>query len=75
MLDGDWSSDVCSSDLPELLDRLKEAYLDTEAILEDRMGDVKGDFQGGSVDVMTKDDVDAWAKEWAVVKEKMKDES
>lgn len=57
---------------PELLDRLKEAYLDTEAILEDRMGDVKGDFQGGSVDVMTKDDVAAWAKEWAVVKEKMK---
>lgn len=45
---------------PELLERLKQAYLDTEACLEDRMGDVTGDFQGGAVDIMTTEDVAAW---------------
>jgi len=45
---------------PDLLDRLKQAYLDTEACLEDRMGDVTGDFQGGAVDIMTPEDVDDW---------------
>lgn len=51
---GIWQAD------PELLDRLKEAYLDIEARLEETMGDVQGDFQGGSVDVMTADDVSQW---------------
>jgi len=51
---GIWKAD------PELLERLKEAYLDIEARLEDTMGDVQGDFQGGSVDVMTADDVAQW---------------
>ena len=51
---------------PELLERLQEAYLDTEACLEDRMGDVTGDFQGGAVDIMTQEDVGSW-------NEKMKD--
>jgi cobaltochelatase CobN len=45
----------------ELLDRLQDAYLDTEALLEDRMGDVRGDFQGGSVDVITADEVESWS--------------
>ena len=51
---------------PDLLERLKQAYLDTEACLEDRMGDVTGDFQGGAVDIMTSEDVASWG-------EKMKD--
>ncbi len=45
---------------PQLLEQLREAYLDTEACLEDRMGDVTGDFQGGAVDIMTSDDVESW---------------
>ncbi len=52
----------------ELLSRLKEAYLDTESLLEDRMGDVHGDFQGGAVDVMSMEDVEAWATEWGMKK-------
>ena len=51
---GIWSPD------PELLDRLKEAYLDCEAALEDTIGDTRGDFQGGAVDVATVDDVESW---------------
>jgi cobaltochelatase CobN len=45
---------------PELLERLKESYLDTEACLEETMGDVRGDFQGGAVDVVTADEVNVW---------------
>lgn len=59
------SRDIWKPD-PDLLERLKQAYLDTEACLEDRMGDVTGDFQGGAVDIMTSEDVASWA-------EKMKD--
>ncbi len=36
-----------------LIDGLKRAYLEMEGWIEERMGDVKGDFQGGSIDVMT----------------------
>ncbi|MFH2058003.1 MAG: cobaltochelatase subunit CobN [Pseudomonadota bacterium] len=59
------SRDIWEPD-PDLLERLKQAYLDTEACLEDRMGDVTGDFQGGAVDIMTSEDVESW-------NEKMKD--
>ncbi|MDD3581006.1 MAG: cobaltochelatase subunit CobN [Desulfobacca sp.] len=45
---------------PELLERLKEAYLDIEARLEDTMGDVQGDFQAGAVEIMTAEDVAQW---------------
>ncbi len=45
---------------PDLLERLKQAYLDNEARLEETMGDVQGDFQGGAVDVVTATDVSHW---------------
>ena len=61
---GIWKAD------PDLLDRLKEAYLDTEATLEDTMGDVTGDFQGGSVDVITADEVAGWKSAMQAVLEK-----
>lgn len=38
---------------PELIDRLKEAYLDIEGDMEDRRGEAQGDIQGGSIDVFT----------------------
>jgi cobaltochelatase CobN len=44
----------------ELLERLKEAYLEIEARLEDTMGEVQGHFQGGSVDVLTAEEVASW---------------
>jgi cobaltochelatase CobN len=61
---GIWKAD------PDLLDRLKEAYLDTEATLEDTMGEVTGDFQGGSVDVITADEVATWKSAMQAVLEK-----
>ncbi len=47
----------------ELLQRLRDAYLEVEGSIEDTMSDVKGDFQGGSVDVLTAEDVSHWKEE------------
>jgi len=41
---------------------LKELYLEIESWLEDRMGEVHGEFQGGAVDVVTKEEVEFWKK-------------
>lgn len=43
---GLWDAD------PEVLDGLKEIYLEIEGWLEERMGEVRGEFQGGAVDVV-----------------------
>jgi len=51
---GLWDAD------PDVIDGLKNAYLEMEGWIEERMGDVKGEFQGGSVDVMTMEDVAGW---------------
>ena len=45
---------------PEVLEGLKNAYIEIESWLEEKMGDVEGDFQGGSVDILTSEDVEAW---------------
>ncbi|NOZ88200.1 MAG: cobaltochelatase subunit CobN [Deltaproteobacteria bacterium] len=47
----------------ERLEQLKEAYLEVEGSIEDTMGEVTGEFQGGSVDVMTADDIEDWKVE------------
>ncbi len=57
---------------PDLLDRLKEAYLAAEGDLEETMGDVQGDFQGGAVDVITSDDVTSWKSAMQAVMDKNK---
>ena len=44
----------------DVIDGLKNAYLEMEGVIEERMGDVKGDFQGGSIDVVTAEDVSGW---------------
>jgi cobaltochelatase CobN len=36
----------------EVIEGLKSAYLDMEGWIEEKMGDVKGDFQGGAIDVI-----------------------
>ncbi len=64
------SRDIWRPD-PELLERLKESYLEAEAALEETMGDVKGDFQGGSVDVVTSEEIENWKAAMNTVKEKM----
>ena len=47
----------------ELLERLKDAYLEVEGSIEATMGEVTGEFQGGSVDIKTADDVASWKAE------------
>ena len=51
---GLWNAD------PEVLSELREQYLDIEGWIEETMGDTNGEFQGGSVDILTKDDVKEW---------------
>jgi cobaltochelatase CobN len=42
-----WNAD------PDILEKLKETYLDIEGDIEDRMDDSGGNIQGGSIDVYT----------------------
>jgi cobaltochelatase CobN len=51
---GLWQAD------PEVLDGLREAYLEMEGWLEEDMGEVQGEFQGGAVDVLRPEDVEQW---------------
>ncbi len=46
---------------PELLDELKNSYLEIESWLEDKAGD--GEFQGGSVDIITAAEIESWGGE------------
>jgi cobaltochelatase CobN len=45
---------------PDARDALKDLYIEIEGWIEEKMGEIKGDFQGGSIDVMTQEDVAAW---------------
>lgn len=62
---GLWKSD------PELLDRLKNSYIEIESWLEEDMGDTSGDFQGGSVDVVTADEVENWSEKMEQIRNKL----
>jgi cobaltochelatase CobN len=44
---GLWNADEA------VIEGLKSAYLEMEGWIEEKMGDVKGDFQGGAIDVMS----------------------
>jgi cobaltochelatase CobN len=43
-----WDADT------EVIDGLKEYCLEIESWIEERMGEVKGDFQGGAIDILIK---------------------
>lgn len=45
---------------PDVRDALKNLYVEIEGWIEERMGDVEGGFQGGSIDIFTKEEVAAW---------------
>ncbi len=53
---GLWNAD------PEVLEQLKDKYIEVESWLEEKMGDIEGDFQGGSIDILTQDEVDDWGE-------------
>ncbi|HWR40453.1 MAG TPA: cobaltochelatase subunit CobN [Patescibacteria group bacterium] len=44
----------------DVLEELKETYMEVEGWMEERMGDVTGEFQGGAIDIVTIEDVPAW---------------
>jgi cobaltochelatase CobN len=43
---------------PELLDKLKESYLEIESWMEELAGD--GEFQGGAVEILSMEDIPDW---------------
>jgi cobaltochelatase CobN len=47
---------------PDVKEALTQLYVEIEGWIEERMGDVKGDFQGGGIDIVTKEEVEAWKK-------------
>lgn len=58
---------------PEMLEDLKEYYIEIEGWLEERMGDVEGEFQGGAIDIFTAEEVEDWKSKMQEIKEKLKD--
>ncbi len=56
---------------PEVLNELKDIYLDIEGWIEDRMGDIEGDFLGGSVDILSAEDVENWGEKRNEVKRRL----
>ena len=61
---GLWEAD------PELLDALRNTYLEIEGWMEDLAGD--GEFQGGSVDIMGIEDVPDWNEKMKEIRKKIK---
>lgn len=62
---GLWNAD------PEVLAGLKEHYLEVEGWLEEKMGDVRGDFQGGAIDILTSAEVADWGARMREIKAKL----
>ena len=47
---------------PDVKNALKDLYIEIEGWIEERMGDMRGDFQGGGIDIMTAQDVESWKR-------------
>ena len=47
---------------PDVQAKLNDLYLEIEGWIEEKMGDVEGDFQGGSIDIFTTEEVEGWKK-------------
>ncbi|MCW3136341.1 MAG: cobaltochelatase subunit CobN [Canidatus Methanoxibalbensis ujae] len=48
----------------DVIDGLRAALLEVEGWMEEKIGVVEGEFQGGSIDVVTKEEVEAWKKKY-----------
>jgi cobaltochelatase CobN len=46
----------------DVKEELMNRYIEIEGWIEERMGDARGEFQGGSIDIFTAGDVPAWKK-------------
>jgi len=47
---------------PDVREALKNIYVEIEGWIEERMGDVEGEFQGGSIDIISSEEVESWKK-------------
>lgn len=47
---------------PDVKEVLREVYIEIEGWIEDKMEEIPGDFQGGSIDVVTADEVESWKR-------------
>jgi cobaltochelatase CobN len=56
---------------PETLAQLKEIYLEIEGWLEDRMGEAKGEFQGGAVNIVTAGEVAGWGEKLEAIEKEL----
>lgn len=54
---------------PEILKKLRDAYLEIEGLMEDQAGD--GEFQGGTVDIMSSEEVPDWKEKMEEIKKKL----
>ncbi|NLJ27806.1 MAG: cobaltochelatase subunit CobN [Deltaproteobacteria bacterium] len=59
---GLWEAD------PELLAEVQSAALTIEGDMEEMMGDVEGEFQGGKVEMLTSRNVEKWEPKWTFKK-------
>lgn len=57
----------------QVLEELKEYYIEIEGWIEEDMGDVKGEFQGGAVDIYTAEEVEDWDAKMKEIKDKLKE--
>ncbi|HOI95812.1 MAG TPA: cobaltochelatase subunit CobN [Syntrophobacter fumaroxidans] len=44
----------------DVRDALKEIYVEIEGWIEEKAGEMEGDFQGGSIDIITSREVESW---------------
>ena len=47
---------------PDVQAKLKDLYVEIEGWIEEKMDDIQGEFQGGSIDIINADEVDGWKK-------------
>ena len=47
---------------PDVKDALKDVYVEIEGWIEERSGELEGNFQGGSIDIITSQEVQTWKK-------------
>lgn len=47
---------------PDVKEALMQLYIEIEGWIEEKGGEMKGDFQGGNVDIITSDEVAGWKK-------------
>ncbi|MFQ6062109.1 MAG: cobaltochelatase subunit CobN, partial [Methanosarcinales archaeon] len=57
----------------ELLNKLKESYLDLEGIMEESLGVIEGEYQGGEIVVKSKEDIKEWSAKFKEIEEEWKE--